>query len=577
MTTAQYRWIAMAEIVGICLLGLLSAVIILAAVPAYRCRESALDAMAFYADGSDAALRKADEALDQALAINDRLPAALMLRGRIALEQGKLGLAYDTYQKLQGVSSESLGVTGTASCGRACAMLLEAAQATPPNRSRMAEAYQQFERAIREDPFNGDAQVNAAICSLHLKRLVEAAKHLKAARSSQNMSYEAMVSYYAAVGTLLVEASGQGREVAAQVVSAFDDPDPQLRRTGRMLYRAVSELDKAHALAGGSPVASYAEIYGALARARILAWAPLKREDANALWSKLSRALRARRGAMPPALRQRIGVVLGLTYRKGEPRAKDYGLHWVREAAKEASTPASHFWVGAAMFDLARYEGGAEPRSRVEADATRHLLAAVQEISQLSLAEGFHARSMLGLATWKAGDRDAAVKHMAAALAMIQTPDAQAAVPAAQTAPFFRNFGLMRYARADLAGTVEMLRASLAAKAEQEDVKALLDKLTGSPTVEDVQLVSAPQLPASMPILSARLGSGGPVPLKKEQVSVEIAGAKVPFTVGPEGRIYALPREMLGEGRHVIRFRINAPGRTPVDIRHAFTVSLKGD
>jgi tetratricopeptide (TPR) repeat protein len=576
MTTPQYRWLVFAEIAGVCILGLIAAIVTLAAVPVYQCREHVADAMTAYARGTDTAMRVANEELDGALAINDRLPAALMLRGRIALEKGDLGLAYTAYEALEGVSAQSGLSISPALNGQACAMLLEATQARPPDRAKMAKAYEQFEKAVQADTMSGDAHVNAAICCLHQGRVVQAAEHLEDARSSRNMSYEAMVAYYRAVGSMLARASGLGRQVAAQAVDAFGDPDPQLRKTGRMLYRAADEFDKTSALARNPNQAARAKVSAALVRARILAWAPLKRGDAHQQWRAVSQTIRTDSDAMTRQQRQMLYIVLGLTWRKAEPRSKQYGLRSIRSAAKEGTqTAESQFWIGAALFDLAPHERDTGARSRLEGEAMRYLLKALGAAGKLPADKRFHALSVLGLTHWRAKDRTGAIKQMNAALQLAKTAR-PGSIARSGLAAFYRNFAVMRYAESDLAGAVAMLRLALSADAAQTDVRALLGKLTGTPTVEEIQLVPAKELPACMPIISVRLTSGGPVPLRKDEVTVAVDDTVVPFTAGPDGRVYVLPREPLAEGQHTIRVRINADGRSRVDVKRQFKVSFKG-
>ena len=73
-------------------------------------------------------------------------------------------------------------------------------------------------------------------------------------------------------------------------------------------------------------------------------------------------------------------------------------------------------------------------------------------------------------------------------------------------------------------------------------------------------------LPQNMPIVTARIHSGGPAPLRREDVSIEVDGNRVEFVTGPNGRIYALPGKALAEGKHTVTVSVAATeGKTATE------------
>jgi len=574
MTTGQYRALVFGQIATVCVLGVIAALIILTSVPEHRSRSYLERAIASYSEGTAAGTRAANEALDAALAVNPGMVGALALRGRIGIEQRNPTTAHDAYKKLEQVlSSRGLG-TARAQNGLGCALLLEAVLRKGGRAKYVQEAYEKFQSAIRQDPSNGDAHVNAAICCLHLGKLVAAAGHLEDARSTRDLAYESLVAYYSAVGSMLAFTASEGEAVAREVADKFSDPDRGLRRTGQMLFRAATEFDKAFELAQGEWTAAELQVNAAMVKARLLAWAPLGRQQANDFRDAVSDALKAHKDLF--SLRQR--QVLALVVANSRRKSKHWrvGLERVAKAAKEGKfSPEVSFYAGAIVLQLAQGQKTPERRASVERRAKGYFLAALKEPG---LSDHMRFRALAGLAfvLWRANDPSGALERMGEAAGLLAKLEAAPGDLTTRERTRFRwNLAVMQYRTGEVAAAAETLGRLLAVDSGQKPMAALLEQLTRKPEIKDIKTMSTDKLPPNMPIITAAVTSAGPVAVRKADIAVEIDGKAVTFTVGPGSRVYALPRDALAEGKHVVKITVGGAGRARVTATKEFDVVYK--
>ncbi len=572
MTTEQYRGLVIGQIAAACALGAAVAVILVCAVPQCRSRYHLAKATEHYLVGMEAGLRQAVEELDRALANEPGLPAALGLRGRIALQQGDAATARDTYKDLERALLEEGLSDVPALNGIGCTLLLEATRHGANDRKRIEEAYAEFASAVNRDGTNGDPHVHAAICSLYMGDVVKAASHLASARETRDLSYESAVTYYAAVASMLALASGKGDKTASAVANEFGDPAPRLRKTGQMLFRAADELDKAIELARDAKTAARLRASAALLKAKLLAWAPLESARAIRYRQVVYQALSEQEALFTSSQRQLLRLVLGVSHHRfGEI---DHALRWVRRAATTGKlSPETNFYVGAAMLALAESKNGPANRAELESEAAKHLRAA---LAKPGLPGRMRFRSLSDLATarWHANDPSGALEQMDEAGKILAKLEGHPGAPAGEErSTYYRNLGIMLYKTGRPDAAAGPLRKTLEIDNNQNAVRHLLARITHEPVIRDIKIIVTKQHPPSMPIIMVEVSSGGAVPLRKQEISVKIDGERVAFIVGPNNRIYALPRNALAEGRHTATPPIATAGGQKAQRQEKFRVS----
>ena len=574
MTTGHYRALVIGQIVTVCLLGVAAALIILDSVPEHRSRNHLEEAIESYSEGTAAGTRAANEALDAALAVDPQMRGALALRGRIGIEQRNPTTAHDAYKKLEQVLSSGGRGTARAQNGLGCALLLEAVLRKGGRAKYVQDAYEKFQSAIQQDPSNGDAHVNAAICCLHLGKLAEAAGHLEDARATRDLTYESLVAYYSAVGSMLTLAASEGEAVAGEVADKFGDPDPRLRRTGRMLFRAATEFDKAFELAQGEWTAAELQVNAAMVKARLLAWAPLGKYQANDYRDAVSDALKAHKDLFSRQQRQLLALVLANSRRKSGHWA--VGLERVARAAKEGKfSPEVSFYAGGIVLQLAQGQKTPERRANVERRAKGYFLAALKEPG---LSDHMRLRALAGLAfgLWHAKNSSEALGHMGEAAGVLAELEARPGVlTTAERTRFRWNLAVMQYQNGEVPAAAATLGKLVAIDSSQKPAATFLSKLNRKPEIKDIKTMSTEKLPPNMPIVTATVTSAGPVPVRKVDIAVEIDGKAVTFMVGPESRIYALPQSALAEGKHALKITVDAAGQTAVTATKEFDVAYK--
>ncbi len=579
MTTRQYRWIVYGQVSGIALLGLLAAVVLVGSIPELRVRGHLIDAMESYERGTEPGTRMAMIALDQALAVDSEEPTALMLRGRIAIEQskadpGKLATARDAYERLERVFSRKGRRMTPALNGAGCVLLLEAMQRAERRGPDTRKAYEKFLEAINEDPSDGDAHVNAAICALNMDDMVSAAAHLEDARSSRNISYEALVAYHAAVGSLLAAAADKDAPTVQSVLRRFSDPDPELGRASNMLFRAVNELDKARGLAGDEQTDAELTARGAVAKAKLLARVQLPPNQADAYRNAVQQTVLSRDKLLSVRERQLMSVIVGAANVRVW-RNLNVWTQWVMRGLDNGASPEIRAYVGMGLLYLARFEADDPSRRAAERNAAGHLRAALDD-PKLPPPVRFRAEADLAVVQRNSGDLSGGLKHMTAAADILagleRGPDAPTS---GERSGFYRNLCFIAYLNRELAAAEEAARKSLEILNTQTDLGEFHAALSRKPIIAEVAAKGPgdpplDKLPPSMPIITAVVATTAPVPIKKEDISLEIDGKPVPFVCGPRDRIYALPRGALAEGRHTIKISVTGPGGKKADAETAF-------
>jgi len=564
VTTNEYRWIVSGQISGIALLGLISIIVVFGAMPKYSARANLREAIDRYEIGTDASAREAEQALDEALARDPDMVPALALRGRIALGKDNLDIARDAYKKLARVCSTRRLSGASALNGLGCVMLSEAQNAGKNRQERLAEAYQTFLKAISMDPGDGDGHVNAAICKLHMGDPLEAARHLAAGRRTKSVSYDSLVMYHAAVGSMLAAASAEGGRAAALVAREFNDSDPELRKTGRMLFRAVAEFEMASELALPGRSWDELQVRKALVEAKLLAWAPLGREQSAEYRNDILGVLAKQEHLLSAEQKRLLYVVIAVSSRRGA---------YIQQAAKATEkdgrtgrlSPETSFYMGVALCHLAESERQGSLQAQMRANAADYLLAALAGPG-LAARQRLRALSDLAVIRWYAKDFPGALKHAAEAAEILAGLEKSGDAPDGfERGGFHRNAGVIRYENGERDASVTAFDKSIGADPQQTDVGLFLAKMRREPIIDDIRTMTVEQLPPSMPVVTAKVVSGGAVAVRKEDISVEIDGESVAFiTAGPGGRIYALPRNGLAEGTHTIKVAVSAAGKSPV-------------
>lgn len=562
MTTAQYRCIVFGQIAAICVLGLIAIFVLLGARPEFSSRVHLSEAIAHFESASERGPDQAEAALDDALAYNSRMAPALALRGLIALQKGEAGRARDAYVNLQQALAEAGKPETPALNGIGCAVLLEARTSGSKRQAQLKDAYDMFLSATKLAPENGDAHVNAAICSLHLGNLTRAASHLADARDTRNLAYESLVAYYSALGSLCSRAA-RDRSAAAAVAAKFKDPDPGLKKTGRMLVRSIAEFDKAIALVEGGPHMGDLWMNGAMARARLLALAPITEKTAASYRHLITEAVARRKKHFPVDQRQLALVVVAVSHSKRGDAALASGL--LQRAVREGKCSGKiSFYIGAALFHIAQSVNSGPQRLKLERKGGDHYLAALADPA-LPHPMRFRALADLGVGQWRAKDHSGAIKHMAGAGDSLAKLEGTAGSPSKrERATFYRNLAIVQFLDGKTTAAAEAADKSLAIDPSQEDLKKLFGQANRAATITDIATMRAVKQPPSMPIVTAVIRGGGITPPTKDEISVEVDGDPVTFTIGPGSRIYALPRKALAEGKHTVTVTVAVPGGAPV-------------
>ena len=571
MTTTQYRWIVFCQIAVMCVLGLTSVAVILSAVPRLRSRQNLEGAIEHYAQGTESGIRSAQQALDKVFARHPDMPEALALRGRIGVERGLLSIAYDSYARLETALAARGRSTAPALNGTGCAMLLKARRSAEPDRKLLQEGYETFRAAIEQDPMNGDPHVNTAICLLHLGQYGKAAESLAQARRTMDFTYESLVAYHSALGSMLSATATSNSQTVTLVAGKFDDVDYRLRKAVGMLFRAAEELDKASGLAQDRPIARGLKVNAALAKAKLLAWAPLGASQAADCRSAVINAVVREKETLGARQVQLLRVILAVSFdRIGQGRDS---LRWAREAAAAAEiSPEVTFYIGSAFYQIAQSQSDAATRNRYETDALKRLLSVLESKSLHSWLR-FAAHAQVAVCLWHSSDRSGALRELDEAAALMGKLEAAGRAPKRSRAGFYRNYAIVLYHAGRVGDAVAALQKSLSADGKQGAVRRLLAQIRKEPVVSDVQIVAAQQVPPNMPVIRARVSSGGPVAVTRDDITVLVDGARVKsFLVGPESRIYFLPEGPLAQGAHAIQVVVRRGGKVLTTSEHRIEV-----
>ncbi len=580
MNTTEYRWVVAGQITGVCVMGLVAAIIFLSARSDFRSREYLSEAVGQYSMGTEASAFAAQKSLDCALAIDPAMIPCIAMRGRVALRQGDVAAAKDAYGKLERILQEKFLPTAPALNGLGCTALLEDKQRPgPEHQARLKQAYDKFKEAIKQEPTNGDAHVNAAICCLHMNDLLGAASNLASARATKNLSYASVIAYYSAIASLLTAASERDQKAAFAVVREFADPNPDLWKPDQLLLRSTDEFNKALELAGNGQEAAELRVKTTLAKAITLVAASAIGAKTRQFISDINQALSKYAGIFSVEQRQRLSVAIMISnYRMG---SNEESLRWARSTGAYGELPLElGLQVGAVMFQLAQTARTAAERRQIETEASNRKMAALSK-PKIRPALRFRTLCDLAIGEWKANDTATAVKHMNDAASLLDkmesAPREAASLTKAEKSRFYRNLAVMLYTTgAGANAAASRLRQSIELDASQNTVRQFLAKLSGGPVIEDIRTMAADKLPQSMPIITAKVTGNGPVLVRKEDISVEIDAERVGFICGPDNRIYALPPKALAEGTHRIAVTVAAPGEDkPISEQKVFEVKYK--
>ncbi len=569
MTTSAYRMTVIGQLVAIGALGVVSVVIVLAALPEFHSRRNLSAAIQHYEEGASGAadatapLKRAQESLEEARAhVPDMVPV-LSLYGLVALRLEQPAIASDAYKKLESALAAQNSSTAPAVNGIGCARLLEARLSNENVIAATKAAFEEFKAAAAQDPEKGDAHVNAAICAIEQRELETAAWHLSKARATRSLSLESLVGYHAALGSVLSTAAAKGPKTAAAVARQFRDPDRRLKETGRMLVRATEEYDKAMALLSDRKSLDELGANVAIARTRLLAHGRVGEESRGRYCHLIVEAIGKHKKHFPLEQRQTALLVLGMSWhRAGET---EFGLGQLRRAAKLGPlSPRLQYHSGAIMLDIARAAKAAKRRAQLETDGVGLLLRALRS-PKLSKRMRFRALSGIGVIHWRQKNTTGAMKHMNEARALLAKIEKTRESPSKrEQARFYHNLGLVLYAQGDTAGGAEMMKKALALNPKLKDLTGDFALAAPRAVVEDIRAVLAAQHSPSMPVVTAVVYALGPAAPKKEEIQMLIDGASAPFTIGPKSRIFALPRKPLSEGKHTVTVAVTMAGADPV-------------
>ncbi|MFO7899194.1 MAG: tetratricopeptide repeat protein [Planctomycetota bacterium] len=554
MTTNQYRWLVAGQILGMCLLGLLSLATILGAVPSCRSKGHLSDAIGHYRTGTEASLRKANESLEQALGVDPDMPGALALRGRIAIEQGNHAVARQAYVRLQELPP-SAGVSASRPLdGLGCVKLLEALN-QPSNREQyLDDAYELFEQAIEEDPENDDGHVNAAVCSLHQGQLVPAAEHLRHVRVEPNLAHDTLIPYSAALGVLLATAAHSPAEAA--VAAAYDETDDELATTRGMRARSVAELEKATALAGKKFTAPDLHILEALVKAGMLVSADYDRSAAGPYRNQISRTLTKYGTAMTRGQRRLLHLALAVSWaRAGHSRNAHHEVSRALDERKQGEllSAEQEFYVGSVLLQAAESKKptrrGRREAKQLRALAGRHLDAALRATpGRTPIRTELRFWALAQLAAIRHGKDPARALELAREAEQILS-DQRLVTGTENKSRFFRNLGILQFLNLEREAARETLAKSLALDEKQKALDTFRKGIRVRRVVVD-QIRAVPpetlierEAPPTIPIISARVRKEPTARVSKADFQVYIGGELAALTRwSKDGRLYARAR-----------------------------------
>lgn len=571
MTTNQYRTVVFSELAAIGLLGLMSIIIVITAIPKFSSRVDLAEAIEHYESSSPQRRGKLESALHEALGSDATMAPALALSGLIALRwEEKAPIALDAYQKLEQSLTSSGKSTGPALNGIGCTILLAVHQGSDDKPAKLTQAYDKFVAATRLDSGNGDAHVNAAICSLYQGRLEQAAGHLDQARKTGSLNYESLVAYHSAMGALLSRAAAGGRRVAAGVAEKLGGSGAELRKAGRLvvrvaLARAVAEFRKAKALAGGSAEPGVLEKNSAMAQTRLLAFRRVNKDLVKGFRHSVIGAVSSRKTKFTLDQRHLAMIVVGVSHGKdGSFDAARDTLLRAGKLEKGKMSAKTKAYLGSAFVSVGQRAPSTRKRTALEKDGLAYLQVALRD-SGLPPRMKFRARSDGAVVLWRQGKLDSAVTQMAAAEKVLQAVRGTPTTPSKrEQAAFYRNLAIMQHIRGQAVAAFESAQKSLKLDPTQEAIKELLGQSKVTATILDPRVFTGKEQPPSMPVVSVRILGGGVAPPLKKDIKVEIDGENVKFTVGPESRIYALPRKTLTEGEHTLTVTVSPSGSRPL-------------
>lgn len=568
MTTNQYRFVVFSQLGAIGVLGLISIIIIITAIPKFYSRIHLADAIKYYESGSEQKRSKMEKALNEALASDPMMAPAHALSGLIALRQDRAPIARDAYEKLEQSLTKDGKSTAPALNGIGCTILLSVREGRGDKAAQLKEADAKFMAATELDPDNGDAYVNAAICSLYQGRLGQAAVHLARARKTRSLNYESLIAYHSAMGSLLSQAVSRGRSVTADVARRLKDPDTQLRKTGRMLVRSVEEFRKASALTGAGTERGVLERNSVVAQVRLLAFSGANSSVAKNYRGMVAAAVSKYKKHFAPEQRQLALVVVGVSYQRGGDH--DVARGFMQRAVQAGPmSPKTSAYVGSALFYVAQSAHSTSRRTDLEKQGSGYLLTALGDVT-LPPRMRFRALSDRAVGLWRTRNRQGAITHMREAERVLAALEETSNMPSKQElALFYRNLAIMHYQRGATVDAIKAAQKALKFDKKQKGVMELLGRSKVAATVINPRLMTGSKQPPSMPVVSVEIFGGGVAPPKKEEIKVKIDGDPVTFIIGPNSRIYALPRRALSQGAHTLSVTVSPAGDKPltVDVR----------
>lgn len=565
MTTNQYRTIVFSQLGAIGVFGLASIIIFVGAIPKFSSRVNLAEAIKYYESGSDQKRVKMQNALTEAVANDSMMGPAHALNGLIALRREEAAIARDAYEKLERSLVNDGKSTAPALNGIGCTILLSVREGRGDKVAQLKEAYAKFVEAAQLDPDNGDAYVNAAICSLYQGRLDRAAVHLAEARKTRSLNYESLVAYHSAMGSLLSQAVVEGRDVAAVVARRLMDLDPQLRKTGRMLVRSVEEFRKATALTAAASERGILVANSAMAQTRLLAFSTANNPVVKSYRGSVVAAVSRYKQHFARDQRQLALVVVAMSYSRAGKR--DVARNMLGKAVSlGAMSPKTRALIGSAFSSVAQASGSTRTRAQLEKAGGKYLLAALADVT-LPPRTRFRALSDRAVGRWRAKDRKGAITHMEEAQRVLTALQGTSNMPATlELAAFYRNLAIMYNGVARAVDAVKAAQKALGADPMQKDIMILLGRAEVAATVINPKVIRGTKQPPSMPVISVEIFGGGVAPPMKEEIKVKINGDPVTFIIGPKSRIYALPPRILSEGVHTLAVTVAPAGGKPMTV-----------
>lgn len=573
MTTQDYQIGVGLQACLVAVFGIFATFMGLGSVHEYKARASYLEAVGQREYGTEASLRVLEVSLGKALQEKPDLAAALMLRGWLGIELNDPKVVKESYQKLKDVQQNKGLPQGIADNGLGCALIMEIGtiKEADARKKVLEQAYQLFVSAAKEDWNNADPHVNAAICKLYYPErsaLVAAAEHLADAKKSKNFSYDALVSYHAALGTLLVRAH-LDKNVAQQVADKLHDEDKELYKTGRMLVRGANELEKAAAIARTESLKFKLNTHLALAQAKIVVWAPLPKRTLIDMCNNIAWQAEKNKTNYTPQQRQMLFSTAALVHSR--IGARDAVAKYARNAVSKKGTDiGSLIQVGAAYVNSIQRAG--TPLERSE-----HLKNGVAYAQQLIATPGadtatvYMGKRILANMYFSYGD-------FKSALATLQSADAPETIgdlSSAEQAALYRNIAIVQLSgkEKDSVGALESARKAMAANKEDAIAKQILAGLAGQIQILNIKASQGEKLPPSLPIISAKI-TGGVEAVSAENVAIEIDGTAVEVKAGNGGMFYAVPQKPLSEGTHKVKITASAQDREPATAESEIVVKF---